>query len=331
MSQLRDSMEAWARDHGYRVAFDRPEVLDVVRADIEERRRREEFDRVFFDSAIATLPLLGPAELEGMKTLLLVSVPRPAHRLTFQTADGPFEAIVPPTYREYPTAMRTREQLLAGPLAGYRLTRVGSPIKGAAARLGLARYGRNNITYVPGFGSYHQLVGLLTDADLGVDTAGGRASGDPAEVPLMAEECEGCWACRAACPTGAIGDDRFLLHTERCVTFWNESDWSWPDWMSPTAHNCIVGCLACQEACPQNAGRLRCEPLGPAFTAEETGWVLAGPPKDGDGGRDGGAVATASAAQWAAIVAKLTELGLNGYETIVTRNLSALMEARRAG
>ena len=43
-----------------------------------------------------------------------------------------------------------------------------APIKTVAAMLGLVRYGRNNIAYADGIGSYLQLCGYITDARLAI-------------------------------------------------------------------------------------------------------------------------------------------------------------------
>jgi epoxyqueuosine reductase len=48
----------------------------------------------------------------------------------------------------------------------------------------------------------------------------------------MMERCGNCEACLRACPTGAIGRDRFLLHAERCITFHNERRGEFPAWLN---------------------------------------------------------------------------------------------------
>ncbi|MGE5485487.1 MAG: 4Fe-4S double cluster binding domain-containing protein [Ignavibacteriales bacterium] len=157
-------------------------------------------------------------------------------------------------------------------------------------------------------GSYHQLAGYVTDADPAAlgdagDGAGGRGA------PQVAGECDGCEACAGACPTGAIDPGRFLLHAERCVTLANEREDAWPGWVPPEAHNCLVGCMICQEACPMNAGLLRVETVETAFSGEETAAILAGRHVEG-------------------IASRFASLGLQGFERDAGRNLRALLEAR---
>lgn len=322
MNLLREALVRWAHERGYLIAFSRPAVLDLVRAELEGRHRAGEFDPDFYRLALAGgFTYLRGVELPRATSVIVLLVPRPAHRVTFHLSGG-LQAVVPPTYASnsrVPEAIRG--ELLAGPLqGGYGLCTLRAPLKNIVARLGLATYGRNNITYAPGFGSYHQPIGFVTDADLvsgAPDPLAGTPGGEATSSPfLMCPECVGCDACARACPAGAIGDDRFLLHTERCLTFMNEYMIPWPDWLPASAHNALIGCLACQRVCPQNRGLLRYEDLEPAFTREETAALLAG----GDGG----------GRLWRAVKEKFEKLGLPGLEAVATRNLSALL-ARREG
>jgi epoxyqueuosine reductase len=114
-----------------------------------------------------------------------------------------------------------------------------------AVAAGLARYGINNIAYVEGLGSYLQLAACVTDV------------APPADAVFLEAQrlgrCGGCTACLHACPTGAIPGDRFVLHADRCLTAVNESEEPFPQWVDPAWHACAVGCLRCQQVCPENA------------------------------------------------------------------------------
>lgn len=97
-------------------------------------------------------------------------------------------------------------------------------------------------------------------------------AGDWPETAM--ERCAKCRICIKACPTGAIREDRFLISAERCYTLSSESKEPTPDWATPPASPCLIGCMACQEICPENKGRLRYEPSGVEFTAGETEALL---------------------------------------------------------
>jgi epoxyqueuosine reductase len=143
------------------------------------------------------------------------------------------------------------------------------PLKLLAVRSGLGLYGRNNICYVPGFGSFLQLVAVYSD--LPCDRDGWREA-------QMLERCQDCSACRLNCPTGAISSDRFLLRAERCIVFHNERKGSipFPAWMDSSWHNCLVGCLHCQRVCPENKDFLHWIEGREEFSEEETSLLLQG-------------------------------------------------------
>jgi epoxyqueuosine reductase len=331
---LRSKVWSWAKEMGYEVAMGPMDVVDAVRADIETRRQNGEFEKTFYETTVAAISYIGEEERRKVRSIVMLAVPRPAHRLTFHLHGGPFEATVPPTYQGYRKVTESVvTQVRSGPLAGRHATTLLAPLKPVAARLGLVAYGRNNITYAPRFGSYHQLVGVATDADLTGDGSAPDAPAPdapaPVREPAISPACEGCGACAAACPTGAIGEDRFLLHAERCLTFLNESESPWPNWLDPKAHNALVGCMVCQDVCPRNAGLLRFERIEPAFTLEETERILA------DRGRvaRGPAAAAATGADplWEAIKAKLEGMGFRAYDPNIGRNLRAIVAAAGRG
>ena len=94
------------------------------------------------------------------------------------------------------------------------------PIKRLAVLSGLSEYGRNNVTSVPGIGSWVQYTVFLTDAPF--DDSNWR------EKPVMAAACEACDICIKACPKGAISKDRFLFYREKCKGCDTECYWSCP-------------------------------------------------------------------------------------------------------
>ncbi|MGC9530419.1 MAG: 4Fe-4S double cluster binding domain-containing protein [Candidatus Bipolaricaulaceae bacterium] len=187
---------------------------------------------------------------------------------------------------------------------GHQATLATVPKKLLAVRAGLASYGRNNLAYVPGLGSFHGLVALLIDAP---------PADDPWRAPAVLQQCAGCSCCREACPTGAIERGRFLVPAERCLTFWNEKPGSepFPAWIEPAWHTSLVGCLHCQLVCPANRQAAQWAE-GPAFTAEETARLLAG---------------SALGDLPAPTQRKLTASGLARLLDVIPRNLAALAAA----
>ncbi len=261
-------LQQWAAERGYHLACGDIGVLQEVRAELEQRRNQGEFDSRFERKRLSFFEYEKSSEaIAAPRAVLMLAVPRPAHRLVFELASGPFETILPPIYYRYSKLFEEVGEDLCAAVPGLRcrLGRLLAPLKPIACRLGLARYGRNNITYVSGCGSYFQLLGYVTDADLGVARAA-----DCAAAQLMAE-CEGCEICVSACPTGALSEDRVLAHAEHCTAYFSEES----ELECRVAPPCLFGCLVCQQICPVNRDLLRVEPAGVSFDCSETELILA--------------------------------------------------------
>ena len=140
--------------------------------------------------------------------------------------------------------------------------------------------------------------------------AEGSPSPKPAETLLA--RCQKCRICAAACPTGAIEKERILLHAERCYTLFSESPNPIPESLNPPSPKCIIGCLRCQELCPEDKGLLRYENAAVSLDAEETEAFLGMKPA-----ADGPAFGRAQV--------KFQELGLSEGFPVFTRNLKQLL------
>jgi epoxyqueuosine reductase len=307
---MPESLMRWARERGYLVAWGPRAVVEAALDDVRSRERSGEVDAAFFAGNLAGFAAPG-AGWDGLATAVVAAMPRPAHRVAFTVGGRRVEAVFPPTYVRYRALFEeVRRDLAEHALPGARVETLDVPLKPLAARLGLARYGRTNVTYVPPFGSYVQLFGYLTDAALPLP-----AGWLPREPELL-DECEGCSACLAACPTAAIADDRVLLHAERCLTLVNENTGAWPAWLPASAHNCVIGCLLCQRVCPANP-ELPVEESGVAFDAEETAALLEG--------NEAGCRARVG------LNAKIARLGQEHHRAMLGRNLRALVDSGRIG
>jgi epoxyqueuosine reductase len=192
--------------------------------------------------------------------------------------------------------------------AGFSVGRATGPVKLLAVRAGLAQYGRNNIVYVKGLGSFVRLDALCTDADLGAVEYVNKGS------DLMSC-CPPCRNCHHVCPTGCIPHDGTVIDASRCLTYLNENEGGWPSWLDPAAHRCLVGCMRCQEMCPANRYYLRKEEVMAEFDREETDILLKDLPVD---------------ALPAPVRSKLETLDLEEYSIVLGRNLCALRDATEA-
>jgi epoxyqueuosine reductase len=280
--------------------------LDELREDIEKPHRDGLFDQSFFQENLIGFKYQLPEELPNATSIIVVARPQPAITTIFRWKGREIPLTVPPTYAD---AAEVDAQVLS--IMGkalqpgtYRFIKARLPIKSLAAHSGLVNYGRNNITYLPKFGSSHRLTAFFSDLPC-ID--------DQWQERQMMAGCETCHACLQACPTGAISEDRFLLRAEMCLTYLNEKDTSipFPDWVDPGTHNAIVGCMRCQRVCPYNKGVQGWAEVRGVFTEEETAYLLEG--------KFNGSEANV-------MESKLKTMGLD--LTIFPRNLAALLRLK---
>lgn len=282
----------------------RAERRDDLRLAIERPSLEGLLDGTFAQERLSFFTFELPPELPEARSLIVIAVPAPAVRLTFRWRGEARHAVLPPTYAGYGATTRGVQDEVAALLrpAGWRTARPLLPLKTLAVRSGLADYGRNNLTYVNGLGSYAQLVGLYSDLP---------CDGDSWREPVMMARCETCAACRKACRGGAISGDRFLLRAERCLTYHNERAGAFPDWIEADWHHALMGCMECQRVCPEDVpfrGRIL---DGEEFTEQETEQLLE--------------CASAQALP-ESLKEKLAELELLEDLSILGRNLSALLQ-----
>ncbi|MEJ2252238.1 MAG: hypothetical protein P8Y97_21570, partial [Candidatus Lokiarchaeota archaeon] len=67
-----------------------------------------------------------------------------------------------------------------------------------------------------------------------------------------------------------------VIRAEKCLTFLNEkeSEIEFPEWINPSWHNCLVGCMRCQVVCPLNKKVNKKIEIGPTFTEMQTKELL---------------------------------------------------------
>ena len=245
-----------------------------------------------------------PAELPAARSVVVAATPRPLTRATLTVGGQEREIVVPPHYAGYHTvpdglaasagggagADGPHRRPLRTSAQDARDLRGSGPLRPQQHRL------RPRPRQLP------MLAACVTDAPPPADSTW--------DEPRQLDRCERCSACLRACPGGAIRADRFLLQTDRCLTTVNEDEAPFPDWVDPAWHHCAVGCLRCQQSCPENAGvELRVAPPE-SLDAAESEAILAATPADG--------LETATRE-------KLSRCGLDYSPALIARNLAALL------
>jgi len=249
--------------------------LHQLQKEIENLHGHAFLDGQFYQDRLAWFSFQVPEDLPKARSLIVVAVPRPQTRAIFTWNGRRRPLIIPPTYTANEGIRKQVGDFLAGILGerGYASSGTALPLKLLAARSGLVQYGRNNVCYVSGLGSFFQLVAVYSDLPCEEDSW---------QEATMMKGCEECELCRRACPTGAISSDRFLLRAERCIVYHNEKegDVPFPEWMDASWHNCIVGCMLCQRVCPQNKEVIQWTGEEEEFSEEETALLLESVPRD---------------------------------------------------
>ena len=299
-----DGVTAALAEHGWQARVVAADHLDELRARLTRTLASGALPEPAASHIAQEVAFALPEGMEAARAVVIGAVARPLTQATLTLGGSEHTVPVPPHYAGYYTVPDQLAAVVAAALApsGHRAVRFEPPLKTLAACSGLARYGRNNIAYVPGLGSYLLLAACATDAPPPDDAAWSE--------PLELERCERCSACLRACPTGAIQADRFLLHTERCLTLVNEDRAPFPEWVDPAWHTCAVGCLRCQQVCPENAGIELIVDPPELFDDKESAAILA---------------ATDRAELSAATLDKLERCGLDYSPDLIARNLTALL------
>jgi epoxyqueuosine reductase len=270
---------------------------------IWSRYRQGLLDKVLYEERLSSFSFSSLPHLASACSIIIVAVPTPPMRIFFHWRGQQIPVLIPPTYVNYTTRTENVGDMLSAwlKLDGFQLVTSHLPLKTLAVQSGLASYGRNNICYVPGMGSFLQLVGAFSDLP---------CNNDPWQEPIALSRCKTCTTCMKLCPTGAITADRFLLHAERCLTYHNEGAADFPSWIRRSWHHCLIGCMRCQTACPENKHVIRWFEDGDEFSEEETTLIVQNVPFD---------------QLPAETVFKIKELEINVYYPLLCRNLSMLI------
>lgn len=201
-----------------------------------------------------------------IKSIIVIAIPHPAYAKVEFTRKGKQYNFLSLAVSDFNNTEKYLNDFLA--LTDYHFKKATNlPLKRLAVESGLAAYGRNNIGYVDGMGSFFSFAAYFSDILCEKDNW--------REVHKL-DICNNCKICFNNCPTGAILKDRFLIDNEKCLSAFNEVTGDFPDWIPITAHHCLYDCLKCQVKCPMNKPYVD-NVIGPIkFSEEETNMLLSG-------------------------------------------------------
>jgi epoxyqueuosine reductase len=303
-----DNLRAQFANLGRRSALCSVDNLSELAVEIRARKDSREVSPAVYEKYLKDISYTAPASISGARSVLLVATPIGRSVLELKLEGGSFLATIPPTYGAEDLITDCESQLNAVlGSSGIAYERAWLPLKALAARMGLARYGRDNVLRFEGLGSFVRLDAWWTELE---------AEGEDWEEPRALERCASCRACIKACPNGCISEDRFVIDASRCLTCLNEGKGPFPEWLDARVHNAVVGCLLCQDACPENR-KVPGQEVYRRFVLdrEESESLLMGRP-----------IAEISAAAAAAVRAA----EMVGCEGNLARNLRCLIAARES-
>lgn len=277
-----------------------------LKRELESRLHKGQLDTAFYANNLERLEVSAPIRFTEVNSLIIIAAPLPLTRLIFEYQGRGRPVQIPPFYvfKDKLAAIRKALGRSLG-AAGYQIADARVPLKLAAVRSGLASYGRNNLAYIEGMGSFHRLVAFYTDLP------------SPADAWFRLnemEECTSCGFCLGNCHTDCLIPDvgnRFLARAEKCLTLYNEEPGELPSWITPWLHNSLIGCMRCQSSCPVNRTFIRNVPISDTFSEQEAMAILATPVFDNLPG---------------ALQEKLGKYDLQEYYDLVPRNLKFLLE-----
>jgi epoxyqueuosine reductase len=226
----------------------------------------------FYEQNYGQFVFHSPTTLPKARSIIVIGIPQKVTRIEFFNNGKRYQTIIPPTYI-FSQVRSTCKEILSKTLKskGYSAERAIIPMKLLAAKSGLGKYGKNNLCYVDGMGSYTRLEAFYTDYEFSTD--------DWCEKQLM-KACTSCSLCRHACPTHCIPSDRILIHADQCLTYFNENLGDFPASIPKQSHNALIGCMHCQIVCPENKKYFAYNQETITFTEEEISRILHNTPRE---------------------------------------------------
>jgi len=276
--------------------------LRDLQKEINQWKRDKLITEKFFKQNYSQFSFKPPKTLSNTCSIIVIGVPQKIIHINFFYKGKQYQTVLPPTY-VYSEVRIICKKILSRILEnkGYFVDRAILPLKLLAVKSGLAKYGKNNICYVDGIGSFTRLEAFYTDCEFLPD--------DWHEKQIM-KSCTDCSLCQNVCPTHCIPKERVLIHADHCLTYLNENKGNFPSWVPVRSHNALIGCMRCQMVCPQNKKFIQYDKQTIDFTEKETSIILHKTPRKHLS---------------KALTKKLIRFDIYEDYTLLGRNLSVLM------
>ena len=165
MSKIAKDLYALLEKNKYKARIVSTKNLSLLIKEIEEFYTSGLIEDTFFKERLSWIKKNLLENMSNANSVIVVAVPRPQTRATFLWKGVSLSLIIPPTYSGYEQIREKVESLIGTTIKEnkYSAKRAIFPLKTLAVRSGLAKYGKNNICYVPEMGSFFQLVAVYSN------------------------------------------------------------------------------------------------------------------------------------------------------------------------
>ncbi len=225
-----------------------------------------------FREDVAKLSFKIPADFAAARSVVVVAAFAKSMYVRFTLDGTQFRLLVPPQYYADDMNAAKLRGVVQKEIVKNTSSRIVDisdtvPLKLLAARSGLGQYGKNNLIYVGGMGSYNLLYAFLTDYAFPEDNW--------TQLYILGR-CQRCDRCTRSCPTACFSWGRFPIDIDKCITLYNEEQGAFPNWMLRSHHSALMGCLRCQDACPEDGGYAQVSGMLDDVSEDETRKILKG-------------------------------------------------------
>jgi len=234
--------------------------------------------------------------------IIIIAIPQKITYITFKIKGKKIDTLIPPTYIYRENQEKIYRILLKIFKGTKQINLAYLPKKLLAVRSGLAKYGKNNISYVDGMGSFQRLESFYINYPFDIDNW---------KEKRMMNECNSCSFCINACPNNCIRNQEFVIKAEQCLTYLNENISDFPDWLDIKSHNALVGCMKCQIVCPVNRNYIKNVEKGITFSEKESEIIMQGL-KEYQSSLE--------------VIEKLKMINMDEYISVLPRNISVLIK-----
>jgi len=163
--ELSKNFYNYLENNGYKGKIVSAKYIPDLQNRFKQHQEQELLDAGFYEEFKDYFEFQPDVEFDEINSLFVMAIPQPHYEAIFHWNNKKISLLIPPTFLYGRKVIdQTNEDIskLLNP-SGYHVTHARLPQKTLAVSCGLATYGRNNITYVKGMGSFHRLSTFYSD------------------------------------------------------------------------------------------------------------------------------------------------------------------------